>query len=151
MNKFLKLFFAIIICEGAGLVGSFFTFNSVNTWYITLNKPFFNPPSWIFGPVWTLLYLLMGISLYLVWANKKVSLKWFWVQLILNSLWSILFFGLKSPTLALFEIFFLWLAILMTIKNFWKYNKTASWLLSPYLLWVTFASILNLSIVLLNI
>src|SRR3990167_6158490 len=99
MNKFLKLLLAIVICQGAGLIGSIFTFNSVNTWYITLNKPFFNPPSWIFGPVWTILYLLMGISLYLAWNTKKVSLKWFWIQLGLNSLWSILFFGLKNPTL----------------------------------------------------
>lgn len=150
MNKFLKLLIAIVICEGAGLIGSFFTIASVNTWYITLNKPFFNPPSWVFGPVWTILYLLMGISLYLVWGNKKISLKWFWIQLILNSLWSIIFFGLKNPTFAFFGIVLLWLAIAMTIKSFWKHNKTASWLLVPYLLWVTFASVLNLSIVLLN-
>lgn len=150
MNKFLKLLLSIIICEGAGLIGSIFTFNSVNTWYVTLNKPFFNPPPWIFAPVWTILYLLMGISLYLVWGTKKVNLKWFWIQLALNSLWSIIFFGLKNPMFAFVEIILLWLAILMTIKSFWKYNKTASWLLLPYLLWVTFASILNLSIVLLN-
>lgn len=150
LNKFLKLLLAIIICEGAGLIGSFFTVNSVNTWYTTLNKPFFNPPSWIFGPVWTILYLLMGVSLYLAWGTKKISLKWFWIQLVLNSLWSILFFGLKNPTLALFEVIFLWVAIFMTIKSFWKHNRTASWLLLPYLFWVTFASVLNLAIVLLN-
>lgn len=150
MSKFLKLFLAIIICEGAGLIGSIFTFNSVNTWYVTLNKPLFNPPSWIFGPVWTILYLMMGVSLYLVWGTKKVSLKWFWIQLVLNTLWSILFFGLKNPTLAFFEVILLWATIFMTIRSFWKYNKTASWLLLPYLLWVTFASVLNLSIVLLN-
>lgn len=139
-----------MICEGAGLVGSFFTISSVNTWYQTLYKPFFNPPSWIFGPVWTILYLLMGISLYLAWNTQKVSLKWFWVQLVLNSLWSILFFGFKNPLLALFEIILLWLAIFMTIKSFWKLKRTASWLLLPYLFWVTFASVLNLSLVLLN-
>lgn len=150
MKKLLRLLFAIIICEGAGLIGSIFTFNSVNTWYVTLDKPFFNPPSWIFAPVWTILYLLMGISLYLAWNTKKISLKWFWIQLVLNSLWSILFFGLKNPTLALLGITLLWLAIIMTIKSFWRYNKTASWLLLPYLAWVTFASILNLSIVILN-
>ncbi|HSX40151.1 MAG TPA: TspO/MBR family protein [Candidatus Saccharimonadales bacterium] len=150
MNKFSKLFLAILICEGAGFIGAIFTFNSVNTWYITLNKPFFNPPPWIFGPVWTILYLMMGISLYLAWGTKKVSLKWFWVQLVLNSLWSILFFGLKNPTLAFLGIILLFLAIFMTMKSFWKYKRTASWLLVPYLLWVTFASVLNASIVLLN-
>lgn len=150
MNKFLKLLLSIIICEGAGLIGSIFTFNSVNTWYVNLNKPFFNPPSWIFAPVWTILYLLMGVSLYLVWGTKKVNLKWFWIQLALNSLWSIIFFGFKNPMFAFVEIILLWLAITLTIRNFWKYNKIASWLLLPYLLWVTFASILNLSIVLLN-
>jgi tryptophan-rich sensory protein len=150
MSKLLKLFLAIIICEGAGLIGSIFTFNAVNTWYVTLHKPFFNPPSWIFGPVWTILYLLMGVSLYLVWNTKKITLKWFWIQLVLNMLWSVLFFGLKNPTVALLEIMLLWLAILMTVKSFWKYNRTASWLLLPYLLWVTFASVLNLFIVLLN-
>jgi tryptophan-rich sensory protein len=150
MSKLLKLFLAIIICEGAGLIGSIFTFNAVNTWYVTLHKPFFNPPSWIFGPVWTILYLLMGVSLYLVWNTKKITLKWFWIQLVLNMLWSVLFFGLKNPTVALLEIMLLWLAILMMVKSFWKYNRTASWLLLPYLLWVTFASVLNLFIVLLN-
>ena len=150
MITFLKLLLAIIICEGAGLIGSFFTINSVNTWYITLNKPFFNPPSWIFGPVWTILYLLMGISLYLAWGNKKVSLKWFWIQLVLNSLWSILFFGLKNPPLAFLEILLLWIAICMTIKSFWKHARIASWLLVPYIVWVSFASILNVSIILLN-
>lgn len=150
MNKFLKLLLSILFCEGAGLIGSIFTFNSVNTWYVNLNKPFFNPPSWIFAPVWTILYLLMGISLYLSRGTKKVNLKWFWIQLALNSLWSVIFFGLKNPMFAFVEIILLWLAIILTIRGFWKYNKTASWLLLPYLLWVTFASILNLSIVLLN-
>lgn len=140
----------ILICQGAGVIGSIFTFNSVTTWYITLHKPFFNPPSWIFGPVWTILYLLMGFSLYLVWGTKKISLKWFWIQLVLNSLWSILFFGLKNPMLAFLEIMLLWITIVLTIRSFWKYNKTAAWLLLPYLLWVTFASVLNVSILILN-
>jgi tryptophan-rich sensory protein len=150
MNKYIKLLLAIIICEGAGLIGTIFTFNSVTTWYVTLNKPFFNPPSWIFGPVWTILYFLMGISLYLAWGTKKISLKWFWIQLVLNSLWSILFFGLKNPPLAFLGIILLWVAIFMTIKSFRKKNKTASKLLIPYLGWVSFASILNLFIILLN-
>jgi len=150
VNQFLKLAVAIVICEGAGIIGSFFTINSVNTWYTTLDKPFFNPPSWLFGPVWTILYLMMGISLYVAWEKKKVDLKWFWIQLLLNSLWSILFFGLKNPSLAFLEIILLWGAIFMTIRSFWKNKRTSAYLLIPYLFWVTFATILNLSIVLLN-
>lgn len=150
MNKFFKLLLAIAICQGAGLIGSFFTIPSVNTWYVTLNKPFFNPPSWIFGPVWTILYLLMGISLFIVWGKKKANLKWFWIQLILNASWSIVFFGLKSPLLAFIIIVLLWISIFKTIKAFKKIDKNAAHLLIPYLLWVSFASILNLSIVLLN-
>ncbi len=141
---------AVVVCEGAGIIGSIFTFNSVKTWYPTLNKPFFNPPASIFGPVWTILYLMMGISLYLACNTKRVSLKWFWIQLVLNSLWSIIFFGLKSPLLAFIEIIFVWLAIIMTIKSFWKPNRTAALLLIPYLCWVTFASVLNFAILFLN-
>src|SRR4051812_26986360 len=121
MNKYLKLFIAILICEGAGLIGTIFTFDAIDTWYITLTKPFFNPPSWIFGPVWTILYLLMGISLYLARETKKISLKWFWIQLGLNTLWTLLFFGLKNPALAFVEIVLLWISIVLTIKSFWKY------------------------------
>lgn len=150
MNKYLKLLLAISLCEGAGLIGSIFTFNSVNTWYLTLNKPLFNPPGWVFGPVWTILYLLMGISLYLVWENKKAGLRWFWIQLVFNSTWSLAFFGLKSPLLAFIIIILLWTSIFKTIMDFRKVNKNASYLLYPYLAWVSFASILNLSIVLLN-
>ena len=111
----------------------------------------------MFGPVWIALYTLMGISLYLVWKkglkNKKVQLGilFFGVQLALNSLWSIIFFGLKNPFYAFIEIVILWLAILLTIYQFWKIDRNASYLLVPYLLWVTFAAILNLSIWRLNI
>ena len=149
-QNYLKLLFAIMLCQSAGLIGSFFTFNSVNTWYRTINKPFFNPPAWVFGPVWTILYTLMGISLYFAWNTKKMPLKWFWIQLILNSLWSILFFGLQNPTLAFIEIIILWIAIIFTIRNFWKFNHIAAKLLVPYLAWVSFASILNAAIVFLN-
>lgn len=145
-----KLILCILITEGAGIVGSIATASSVKSWYLTdLIKPSFNPPSWVFGPVWTLLFLLMGIALYLVW-NKKNNLFWFWTQLILNILWSFLFFGLHSPTLAFYEIIILWLAILMTIIRFNQYHKTASKLLWPYLAWVSFASFLNYSIMVLN-
>lgn len=150
MSKYLKLILAVIICEGAGLIGSVFVVNSVSTWYPLLNKPFFNPPSWIFAPVWTILYFMMGISLYLAWRKKNTDLKWFWTQLFLNSLWSIIFFGLKSPLLAFIIIVLLWVSIFFTIKTFIKINKAASYLLLPYIIWVSFAMLLNLSIVILN-
>jgi translocator protein len=154
--NYLKLGISIIACQLAGFIGSFFTVSSVSTWYITLNKPFFNPPSWLFGPVWISLYFLMGISLYLIWAqgieNKRsrVALYVFFAQLILNSLWSILFFGIRSPFLAFIEIMILWMAIILTIKNFYGISKAASYLLLPYVLWVSFAAILNFFIVYLN-
>lgn len=145
-----KLILCILITEGAGIIGSVATTSSVKGWYLTdLIKPNFNPPSWLFGPVWTLLFLLMGIALYLVW-NKKNNLFWFWAQLLLNTLWSFLFFGLRSPILAFYEIIILWTTILMTILRFNKYNKIASKLLWPYLAWVSFASFLNYSIIVLN-
>jgi tryptophan-rich sensory protein len=150
---YFRLISSIIICQLAGIIGSIFTVSSVSSWYATLNKPFFNPPSWVFGPVWTLLYLLMGISLYLIWNNKKRTKKAlliFGIQLILNSLWSILFFGLQSPLLAFIEIIFLWSAILLSIIYFYRISKVAAYLLVPYILWVSFAAILNLSIFILN-
>lgn len=146
----MKLIISIIICELAGVIGSIFTSSSVKTWYATeVVKSAINPPSWLFAPVWTLLFLLMGIALYLVWQKNKIS-KWFWIQLLLNILWSVLFFGLRRPDLAFLEILVLWVAILKTIIDFKKVNKKAAWLLVPYLLWVSFASILNLTIVKLN-
>ena len=144
-----KFIFCILITEGAGIIGSFFTMPSVQTWYLTINKPSFQPPSWLFAPVWTLLFFLMGVALYLVWS-KKNKITWFWVQLLLNILWSFLFFGLHSPIVALFEIVLLWFAILITIIKFWSFNKKASILLIPYLAWVAFASYLNFAIARLN-
>jgi tryptophan-rich sensory protein len=146
----LKLLLCILITEGTGILGSIFTSSSVKTWYVTdITKSSLNPPSWVFAPVWTLLFLLMGIALYLVW-QKKNNLFWFWVQLTLNLFWSVLFFGLHSPRLAFYEILILWFAILMTIIRFRQYHKTASILLWPYLAWVSFASFLNYSIMILN-
>jgi len=134
-----KLITAILICEGMGLIGATATTPKIGNWYSTLNKPFFNPPSWIFGPVWTLLFLLMGISLYLVWQKNndltKPIFRWFWIQLVLNMLWSFIFFGMEKPGWALIEIIILWWAIRKTMKNFP--------LLFPYLAWVSFATILN--------
>ncbi|MDO8570659.1 MAG: TspO/MBR family protein [Candidatus Daviesbacteria bacterium] len=153
-----KLIASLGICLGTGFVGSIFTTSSPPagglTWYLTLNKPFFSPPNWIFAPAWTILYILMGISLYLVWISGKKhrqnAINLFFVQLGLNFLWSILFFGMKNPVLGFIDIVALWIAIFLTIKSFSKINKLASNLLVPYLLWVSFATILNFSIILLN-
>lgn len=140
----------------AGFIGSIFTFEAIPTWYAELTKPSFNPPNWLFGPVWTTLYIMMGISLYLVWTRdggkrlKRAALWFFFFQVFLNTLWSILFFGLKSPILAFIEIIMLWLSIGMTIILFQKFSRLAAQLLLPYLLWVSFATILNGSIMLLN-
>lgn len=157
MKNLYKFIFSVIICEGAGLIGSIFTLSSIPTWYAALNKPAFSPPNWVFTPVWTTLYFLMGISLYLVWVKKvdKKSLKGkayqiFFAQLILNILWSIVFFGLKSPLAGFVVIVILWLSIIETIRRFAKVAKTASFLLYPYLIWVTLATILNFSIWVLN-
>ncbi|MGM5488579.1 MAG: TspO/MBR family protein [Nanobdellota archaeon] len=153
MVNYFRLIASLIICQLAGIIGSVFTVSSVSTWYVTLAKPVFNPPGWVFGPVWTVLYLLMGISLYLVWNNKNRTTKAlviFAVQLVLNSLWSILFFGLQSPLIAFIEIIVLWVAIVASIVQFYRISRPAAYLLIPYLLWVSFAAVLNLSIVLLN-
>ena len=145
----LKLVVSILLCQLAGVIGGLFTASSVNTWYATLNKPSFNPPNWLFSPVWITLYFLMGIALFLVWRkrrqaeNVKIAVYLFGVQLILNILWSLLFFGLKMPLLALIEIIILWGFILITLQKFKKISKLAGYLFVPYLLWVSFAVALN--------
>jgi tryptophan-rich sensory protein len=155
MRKIYKLIIALLIPLTAGGIGSFFTASSVRDWYLTLEKPMLNPPSWVFGPVWTALFLLMGYALYLVWTDesgkrKRLAYWVFGIQVALNLLWSIIFFGLQSPGGALIEIVFLWLAILATIILFAKFSRLAAWLLVPYILWVSFASYLNYSIWMLN-
>ena len=155
-KKFLKLAASIVLCLLAGVIGSIFTSSSVGNWYRTLNKPIFNPPDWIFAPVWTLLYIMMGISLFMVWTAemekslKRMAFLIFAIQLILNILWSVLFFGLQNPVLSLIEIFVLWIAILIAILVFKKISILSAFLLMPYLAWVTFAAFLNYSIVTLN-
>lgn len=152
-NKFIKLVISILLPFAAGAIGSYFTIPSINSWYSSLNKPVFSPPDFLFGPVWTILYILMGISFYFVWTSnspKKDAIRLFLIQLVLNALWSIIFFGLRNPLLAAVEILFLWGAIFLTIKSFAKVSKLSSYLLWTYLAWVTFATILNLSIVFLN-
>ena len=156
LNNFFKLVIAIVISQLAGLIGSVFTISSIPTWYATLQKPSFNPPNWIFGPAWITLYFLMGVAAFLVWRHglerKEVrrALTIFGGQLVLNALWSIIFFGLHNPFWAFVEIIFLWLAILWMIIAFYKISRPAAYLLLPYILWVSFASILNFSILILN-
>lgn len=151
-----NLAFFIIIAELAGVIGSFFTTPSIAGWYAGIIKPELNPPAWVFGPVWTTLFVLMGIAAFLVWKkgydrkDVKLALNIFYGQLILNTLWSIIFFGLHSPGGAFIEIIFLWLAILATIIAFAKISRPAAWLLLPYILWVSFAGYLNYSIWQLN-
>ncbi|OGZ32501.1 MAG: TspO protein [Candidatus Portnoybacteria bacterium RBG_13_40_8] len=150
MKNFVKLIISVVVCEFAGAIGSFFTTPAVRGWYPTLIKPSFNPPNWLFAPVWTTLFLMMGIAMFLIWKKEKRGLTIFFAQLFFNVLWSIMFFGLKSPLLGFIVIVILWFLILATIVKFFKVSKTAGWLLVPYIFWVTFASILNFSILILN-
>ncbi len=137
----------------AGL-GSVFTATSVNTWYPALAKPPWTPPAWVFGPVWTLLYAMMAIAAWLVWRRggdaARRGLRWFVVQLALNVLWSVIFFGGRMPGLATVDIVALWGAAIVTGITFWRISRTAGLLLVPYLLWVSFATMLNIAIWRLN-
>lgn len=153
MNKWVKLIVCIFICQLAGIIGSIFTVSSISVWYAELEKPFFSPPNWIFAPVWLTLYTLMGLSLYLILneKNTKTALILFSTQLLLNAFWSILFFGFKNTFFALLEIIFLWIILLLTTINFYKTSKKAGLLLTPYILWVSFAIILNYFIWILNV
>jgi benzodiazapine receptor len=144
----------VLICFAAGL-GGLVTSPQIPGWYADLAKPAWTPPDWIFGPVWTLLYLMMAIAAWLVWrqdgfAGVKLPLALFAIQLVLNSLWSVLFFGLQSPGAAAVEIVLLWVAILATLIAFWRRSKLAGGMLMPYLAWVGFAAVLNFAIWRLN-
>jgi tryptophan-rich sensory protein len=147
---------AVAACELAGIIGSVFTTPSIPGWYAGIAKPSFNPPNWIFGPVWTLLYALMGLAAYLVYEKGfkrpevKKALAVFAAQLLLNALWSIVFFGAHMILGAAVVIVLLWAMILATILLFTKISKTAAYLLVPYILWVTFAAVLNVSFYVLN-
>lgn len=153
-RDFIKLIACVAISESAGIIGSLFTISTIPTWYTTLQKPFLNPPGWVFGPVWIVLYLLMGISLWLIWESdskeKKKAVGLFFAQLVLNAIWSPLFFGAQSIGGALAVIVLLWAAIVLTILVFTKISRAAAWLLVPYILWVSFAVYLNFSIFILN-
>lgn len=151
----LKLILSIIIAQLAGLIGSFFTTPNINSWYAYLTKPDWNPPAWLFGPVWLTLYTLMGIAAYLIWQKRsdrrtRLALLIYIIQLILNALWSVIFFGWHDIGLALAEITLLLTFIIITIILFGRINRTAAWLLLPYALWVTFASYLNYTLWQLN-
>ncbi len=154
--KIIPLILSLLACYAAGAIGSYFSIDAIPTWYTTLNRPPFNPPNWIFGPVWSTLYAMMGVSLYLIWQKKTNSLVkkqgiWFFaIQLILNTLWTIVFFALQSPTGAFLMVIALLVFIVLTIRKFSKISKPAAYLLYPYLAWVSFASILNFSIMILN-
>jgi len=156
-DKIIKLILSIVLCQAAGIIGSLFTTPSIPTWYASLQKPWFAPPNWLFGPVWITLFTLMGISFYLVWnkglKNKlvKKGLVIFGIQLLLNILWSFFFFGLNSPSYGLIEIIILWIAIGLTIFKFFKISKNAALLLLPYIAWVSVAAILNYYIWILNL
>ena len=147
---------SVAICLLVGFLSGFATQSSVNDWYLTLNKPFFNPPNWVFAPVWSALYILMGIAAGMVWAKGyyhiwvKTALYHFVFQLLLNALWSIVFFGLKSPLGALFIIIALNILLVFTFKWFRGVKAAAAYLLLPYIAWVAFASLLNAAIWYLN-
>ncbi|WP_350286334.1 TspO/MBR family protein [uncultured Croceitalea sp.] len=155
-RKIIKIIIAVTVCLLIGFLSSFATQSSVNDWYLTLNKPSFNPPNWLFAPVWTILYILMGIAAGIVWGKGfyhiwvKTALYHFGFQLLLNASWSIVFFGLKNPLAALFVIAVLLVLIVLTIRWFTIVSKKAAILMVPYLLWVGFASILNFKIWQLN-
>ena len=151
-----RLIAAVAICQMAAILGSVFTTPAIPTWYGGLRKPSHAPPNWVFAPMWTMLYLLMGISLFLIWnvglekRHVRRSLAIFGVQLVLNILWSHLFFGMQSPLLGLIGIVALWITIVLTVVSFSKVSKLAAMLLVPYLIWVSFASYLNYALLILN-
>lgn len=154
--NWVKLIVSIVLSEAAGLVGSIFTFQSIPTWYATLNKPPITPPNWFFAPIWTSLYFLIGIALYFVWnkglgaKGSKLAITLFMIQLFLNSLWSYIFFGAKSLLFGAIEIVFLWFFIVATTIEFRDIDRKAGYIMFPYLSWATLATILNLSILWIN-
>jgi tryptophan-rich sensory protein len=157
MGKFQihKLVLSLLLTLGTGAVAGIFTGQSVSGWYATLNQPSFNPPNWVFGPVWSTLYFLMGVSLYLVWKQKPSgdrtrAIVIFIVQLVLNFLWSFFFFYFNMIGTALIDIILLWVSILTMIVFFFKIRPVAAYLNIPYLLWVSFATVLNTAYFFLN-
>lgn len=155
MLKLTKFIISVLIPFIAAAIGNAVTLPNISTWYAMIDKPFFSPPNCIFGPVWTLLYLLMGVSLYLVWTAqykkvKKPAFAMFGLQLALNTLWSLVFFGLHAPWAGVGVIILLLASIIATIRLFWPISKKAAYLLFPYVAWVVFAALLNVAVALLN-
>ena len=151
MKKIYTFIICLLVPQLAGILGSIFTAGSVETWYVGVERSVLTPPNWVFAPVWTLLFFLMGIALYIVWQQKNLgALVLFAVQLVLNTLWSIIFFGLQDPAFALVEIVVLWFFILLTTMQFFRVRKVAGLLLVPYVLWVSFAMYLNFIVWYLN-
>jgi translocator protein len=154
-NKILGIITAIAACELAGAVGSLFTAPAIGSWYALLQKPSLSPPNQVFAPVWTVLFALMGIAVFMVWEKRKdhrarIALLVFALQIALNVAWSALFFGLRSPLAGFIDIIILWLAIVWTIVVFRRVSPWSAWLLVPYLAWVSFAAYLNYSLMILN-
>lgn len=146
-----KIILSFILCQGAGILGAFFTTPAIPSWYATLNKPSFSPPNWLFGPAWLTLYTLMGISFAIIWQKRnRPAIQLFLIHLFFNAIWSILFFELRNPLLGLVDIIILWGLIVLMIVRFYKISKASSFLLLPYLLWVSFATCLNFFIWRLN-
>jgi tryptophan-rich sensory protein len=152
-ESLLRLIVSLAVCLGAAGLGAMVTTPALRPWYADLHKPPWAPPNWLFGPVWTVLYVAMAVAAWLVWGRSGLMdrpMKMFVLQLALNVAWSGVFFGLRSPGAAFAEIIAMWLAILATLMEFWKVSSAAGWLLFPYLLWVSFAAVLNFSIWRLN-
>ena len=157
MHKNLKISIFVLLCLAVGFFSSLVTRQSVLTWFPTLQKPFFNPPAWLFAPVWTSLYIAMGVAAGLVWNQYetqevavKKALLFFGIQLVLNAAWSFIFFGFHNILLALIEIILLLLFIIETYRQFKNINKIAGYLFLPYIAWVSFATVLNASLWFLN-
>ncbi|HSN59859.1 MAG TPA: TspO/MBR family protein [Ferruginibacter sp.] len=156
MKNIIRVIVAVGLPLAVGSIAGLFTASSVKGWFITLNKPSFNPPAWLFAPVWTILYILMGIAFYMIWnkdvdANlKRKAMLFYFAQLVLNFCWSFIFFYAKQPGWAVVDIILLWILIVGTIYWFSKISKPAAWLLGPYILWGSFAAVLNFAIWKLN-
>lgn len=154
-RKWLVLIGLLVLVFAVAGAGSLFTVPQIGNWYAGLEKPFFNPPSWVFGPVWTALYAIMAFAAWRVWlapadTARNAALVWFFVQLLLNAIWSPVFFGLEAPGLALAVIVALFCALALTVRSFFAVDRVAGWMMTPYLAWVAFATALNGAIVALN-
>lgn len=156
MMRYLKFFLALSLPLIIGAVSGILTSRSVNEWFVTINKPSFNPPNWVFAPVWTILYILMGIAFFFVWKSnaptddKRQAFIFYGIQLILNFMWSLIFFGSHNIGIALVEIVILWIMIVLTTILFKNISSIAGWLMTPYVCWVGFAIVLNFYIWRLN-